>query len=66
MSERDKNHITEMVETAKYLADHDPQGLIIVKNGMDMLRARCDLEKTRKSAGDENRSESGDNDCPAT
>lgn len=65
MSERDKNHIKEMVETAKYLAEHDPQGLIIAKNGLDMLKARCDLEKAVRTAGDEGGAENGDNDCPA-
>lgn len=45
MSEKEKKDISEMVETAKYLAEHDPAGLIIAKSNMDILKARVDMEK---------------------
>ena len=45
MSEKEKKDMHEMVEAAKYLAEHDPTGLIIVKSNMDILKARADMEK---------------------
>lgn len=45
MSEKEKKDINEMVEAAKYLAEHDPTGLIIAKSNMDILKARADMEK---------------------
>lgn len=45
MSEKEKKEICEMVEAAKYLAEHDPAGLIIAKSNMDILKARADMEK---------------------
>lgn len=52
VSEKDRKDIAEMVETAKYLAEHDPQGLLIAKSSMDILKARADMEKqeTEKEA----------------
>ena len=34
-----------MTEAAKYLVLHDPQGFVIAKSNMDILKARADLEK---------------------
>ena len=34
-----KKDIKEMVETAKYLAEKDPMGLMLAKNSMDILKA---------------------------
>lgn len=48
MSEKDKKDIAEMVETAKYLAEHDPQGLLIAKSSMDILKARADMDRERE------------------
>lgn len=45
MSEKEKKEICEMVEAEKYLAEHDPTGLIIAKSNMDILKARADMEK---------------------
>lgn len=45
MSGKEKEDIQEMVEAAKYLAEHDPTGLIIAKSNMDILKARADMEK---------------------
>lgn len=48
MVKKEKDDIKAMVQTAKYLAENDPQGLMLAKNSMDVLKARCDLDKTRK------------------
>ena len=45
VSEKDRKDIAEMVETAKYLAEHDPQGLQIAKSSMDILKARADMNR---------------------
>ena len=47
VSEKDKKDIAEMVETAKYLAEHHPQGLLITKSSMDILKARADMDRER-------------------
>lgn len=48
MSEKERNDIAEMVETAKELAEKDPQGFRLVKNSVDILKARADLEEQEK------------------
>lgn len=48
MSEKEKKEIAEMVETAELLAKHDPQGLMIVKTSLDILKSRCEIEKAMK------------------
>ena len=48
MSERDKIEIESMVQTARYLAENDPQGLMLAKNSMDILKARCEMERETK------------------
>ena len=48
MNEKDKKDIRELVRTAKYLADNDPQGLMLAKNTIDVLKARADLEKVKE------------------
>lgn len=45
MSDKDKSDIAEMVETAKVLAEKDPQGFRLAKNSVDILKARSDIEK---------------------
>lgn len=45
MSENERKNIAEMVETAKYLAENDPQGLLIARSNMDILKARADMER---------------------
>ncbi len=49
MNKKEKQEICEMVEVAKYLAENDPQSLLIAKAGMDMLKVRCDLAKSKES-----------------
>lgn len=51
MSEKEKKEIADMVATAKELARKDPQGFMLAKNSMDILKARADLET--KSQEDE-------------
>lgn len=45
MSEKERIDIAEMVETAKELAEKDPQGFRLLKNSVDILKARADLEE---------------------
>ena len=45
MNNKEKRTIQEMVEIAKYLADHDPQALLIASANIAALKARCDLDK---------------------
>lgn len=48
MSEKEKKEIAEMVETAELLAKHDPQGLLIAKSNLDILKNRYEIEKAMK------------------
>lgn len=48
MSKEDKNDIKEMVKIAKQLSKDDPQGFMLVKNTIDTLKTRADLEKLGK------------------
>lgn len=48
MSEKEKKEIAEMVETAELLAKHDPQGLMIAKSNLDILKSRCEIERTMR------------------
>ncbi len=52
MTEKEKNDVKEMVETAKYLADNDPQGLFLAKSNMDILKARCDLDNVSRESNE--------------
>lgn len=49
MSEKEKKEIAEMVETAEMLAKHDPQGFMITKSSLDVLKSRCEIEKAMKA-----------------
>lgn len=51
MSGKEKIDIKEMVEIAKYLADNDPQSLLLAKSNIDILKARCDLDNAGKHGG---------------
>lgn len=44
MSEKEKKDISEMVKTAKYLAKNDPQGFMLARNTVDVLKARADMD----------------------
>lgn len=51
MSEKDRKEIAEMVKKAKYLAENDPQGFMLAKNSMDILKARSDMEAVEEKNG---------------
>lgn len=44
VSVKEKQEIREIVNTAKILARCDPQSLMLAKFGMDLLKARCELD----------------------
>lgn len=48
LSEKEKKEIKEMVKAAKYLAENDPQGFMIAKSNVDILKVRSDLDKAEK------------------
>mgnify|MGYP001623108629 CR=1 FL=1 len=48
MSSKEKRDIAEMVKTAKELAKKDPQGFMLAKNSIDILKARADIEKSEE------------------
>ena len=51
MSEKDRKEIAEMVKKAKYLAENDPQGFMLAKNSMDILKARSDMDAVEEKIG---------------
>lgn len=51
MSEKDRKEIAEMVKKAKYLAENDPQGFMLAKNSMDILKARSDMDAVEEKNG---------------
>lgn len=53
MSEKEKKEIAEMLETAELLAKHDPQGLMIVKSNLDILKSRCEIERSMQERGEQ-------------
>ena len=48
MSGKEKTDIAEMVKTAKELAKKDPQGFLIAKSNIDILKARADMDRERE------------------
>ncbi|WP_050697700.1 hypothetical protein [Anaeromassilibacillus senegalensis] len=42
---KEKQEIREIVNTAKILARCDPQSLKLAKFGMDLLKARCEIDE---------------------
>lgn len=53
MSRKEKKDIAEMVKTASELAKKDPQGFLIVKSNIDILKARADMDREREADKDE-------------
>lgn len=45
MTDKTKEAIQEMVETAAYLARNDPNSFLLAKNSIDILKARHDMVK---------------------
>lgn len=56
MSEKQKQEIAEMVETAEYLAKKDPMAFALAKNSIDTLKARADMER-KAAAGEPEKTE---------
>lgn len=54
MSEKDRKEIAEMVKKAKYLAENDPQGFMLAKNSMDILKARSDMDAVEEKEEKDN------------
>lgn len=54
MSEKDRKEIAEMVKKEKYLAENDPQGFILAKNSMDILKARSDMDAVEEKEEKDN------------
>lgn len=53
MSEKEKKEIADMVATAKELARKDPQGFMLAKSSVDILKARMVLEsETEEEIGE--------------
>lgn len=50
MTEVEKREIAEMVEIARELAEHDPQGFMIAKSNMNILKIRSDMERQEKES----------------
>lgn len=53
METEERKDIAEIVKTAKYLAEKDPKAFFLVKNSVDVLKARCDLEKKEQKHTEE-------------
>lgn len=49
MSEKERKEIADMVETAKELAEKDPQGFLIAKSNIDILKARADMDREQEA-----------------
>lgn len=45
MGKKERKDIKDMVETAKILAEHDPQSFMIIKSNVEVLKTRLDMEK---------------------
>lgn len=53
MSDKDKKEIAEMVRKAKHLAENDPQGFMLAKNSIDILKARSDMDAVDEKENDQ-------------
>lgn len=49
MSGKEKKDIAKMVKTARELAEKDPQGFLIVKSNIDILKVRADMDREQGS-----------------
>lgn len=51
MSAKERNDIKEMIESAQDLAKKDPQGFMIIKSNIEVLKARSDMDNPEVLAG---------------
>ena len=49
MSGKEKKDIAEMVKTARELAEKDPQGFLIAKSNIHILKARADMDREQEA-----------------
>ena len=54
MAGEETKDFLETMEIVKYLAEHDPQSLSIVKASLEMLKARCDFANFKQSLAQNN------------
>ena len=48
MSEKEKKELTDLILKVKELAQKDPKGMMLVKNSIDVLKTRADMEEQIK------------------
>ena len=48
MSEKEKKELTDLILKVKELAQKDPKGMMLVKNSIDVLKTRADMEEKIK------------------
>lgn len=60
MGAKEKKDIKAMVESVKFLAVHDPQGFMILKSNIDVLKARSDMDRLTGSKANDSQLHIGD------
>ena len=53
ITDKERQDIQKMTETAAYLAEHDPQAFALAQNSIFILKARCDMEKMSRKKDEE-------------
>lgn len=53
ITDKEREDIRKMTETAAYLAEHDPQAFALAQNSIFILKARCDMEKMSQKKDEE-------------
>ena len=53
ISDKEREDIDKITETAAYLAEHDPQAFALAQNSIFILKARCDMEKMSQKKDEE-------------
>lgn len=47
MKAEERKEIKEIVEAAKFLAEYDPNSLIVGSSNMNILKTRCEYERAK-------------------
>ena len=53
ITDKEREDIDRITETAAYLAEHDPQAFALAQNSIFILKARCDMEKMSQKNDEE-------------
>lgn len=53
ITDKEREDIDRITETAAYLAEHDPQAFALAQNSIFILKARCDMEKMSQKKDEE-------------